>query len=182
MGCPAGEDISGNKNILITGQPGIGKTTLIKKIVRQLADLRPVGFYTEEIRESGVRKGFELISLSGPRELLSHVDIRSPYRVSKYGVDIKRFEDFLDFIPFSERGREIVIIDEIGKMECFSKKFEQLVKKLLDSEKVFISTIALKGSGFIAEVKKRNDVKMFEISPANRDSLSTEISQELSFL
>ena len=167
------------KKILITGQPGIGKTTLIKKLARELEDLRPVGFYTEEIRENGVRRGFELISLSGQRELLSHVDIKGPYRVSKYGVDIKSFEDFLDFIPFFDQGTEIVITDEIGKMECFSNKFKTLVKDLLDSEKIFISTIALKGSGFIAEVKKRNNIKLLEMSLANRNSLSSEILQEL---
>ena len=168
------------KNILITSQPGIGKTTLIKKVAGELADLRPVGFYTEEIRENGIRRGFELISLSGQRELLSHVDIKSPYRVSKYGVDIKRFEAFLDFIPFFDRGTEIVIIDEIGKMECFSNKFKTVVEQLLDSEKIFISTIALKGSGFIAEVKKRNNIKLLEMSLANRNSLLSEMLQELS--
>jgi nucleoside-triphosphatase len=99
------------KNILITGQPGIGKTTLIKKLATELADLRPVGFYTEEIRENGVRRGFELESLSGQRGLLSHIDIKSPYRVSKYGVDIKCFEDFLNSIPFFDRETEIFIID-----------------------------------------------------------------------
>ncbi len=171
-----------NKNILITGPPGIGKTTLIRKIERELMELHPVGFYTEEIRERGVRRGFELISLSGRKELLSHVDIRSPYRVSKYGVDVKGFENFLDFIPFFDQGTEIVIIDEIGKMECFSDKFRTLVKKLLDSEKVFISTISLKGNGFIAEVKKRNDIRLFEMSPANRDSLLSEILQALPVL
>jgi nucleoside-triphosphatase len=169
----------GPLNILITGVPGIGKTTLIKKIGSKLADLRPVGFYTEEIRENGVRRGFELISLSGRRGLLSHVDITSPYRVSKYGVDVRRFEDFLDFIPFFERATEMVIIDEIGKMECFSKKFEQIVRALLDSEKMFISTISLKGSGFIAEVKERNDVRLFELSPVNRGSLLSEILEGL---
>jgi nucleoside-triphosphatase len=169
-------------NILITGPPGIGKTTLIKKVAKELAELHPVGFYTEEIREYGIRTGFELISLSGRRGLLSHVDIRSSYRVSKYGVDVKRFKDFLDFIPFFAPETEIVIIDEIGKMECFSKKFEQLVKNLLDSEKVFISTIALKGGGFIAEVKKRNDISFFELSRDNRDSLLSEILKELSAL
>ncbi len=163
------------KNILITGQPGIGKTTLIKKFAEELADLRPVGFYTEEIRRNGVRRGFELISLSGQRGILSHVDIKSPYRVSKYGVDIKSFEDFLDSIPFFDRETEIVITDEIGKMECFSEKFKTLVKKLLDSEKIFISTIALKGGGFIAEVKERNNIKLLEMSLANRNSLLSEI-------
>jgi len=167
------------KNILITGQPGIGKTTLIKKLATELADLRPVGFYTEEIRENGVRRGFELVSLSGQRGLLSHIDIKSPYRVSKYGVDIKCFEDFLNFIPFFDRETEIVIIDEIGKMECFSKKFKTLVENILDSEKIFISTIALKSGGFIAEVKKRNNIKLLEMSLANRNSLLSEMLQEL---
>jgi nucleoside-triphosphatase len=168
-----------SQNILITGQPGIGKTTFIKKITGELRDLRAVGFYTEEIRESGIRKGFELISLSGQKGLLSHVDMSSPYRVSKYGVDIKRFEDFLDSIPFFERGTDIVIIDEIGKMECFSKKFKQIVNNLLDSEKAFVSTIALRGGGFVGEVKKRNDIKLFEMSPVNRDTILSEILGEL---
>lgn len=170
-----------SKNILITGLPGIGKTTLIKKIKAELKGLRPAGFYTEEIREDGIRKGFELISLSGRKGLLSHVDIRSPYRVSKYGVDVKQFEDFLDSIPFFERGTGIVIIDEIGKMECFSKKFERIVREYLESEKVFISTISLKGGGLIEEVKKRNDIKLFEMSPANRDTILSEILKELVF-
>lgn len=163
------------KNILITGQPGIGKTTLIKKLAEELSELRPVGFYTKEIRNNGVRTGFELISLSGQRGILSHVNIKSLYRVSRYGVDIKSFEDFLDSIPFFDRETKIVITDEIGKMECFSEKFKTLVKKLLDSETIFISTIALKGSGFIAEVKERNDIKLLEILLANRNSLLSEI-------
>jgi len=170
-----------SKNILITGLPGIGKTTLIKKIKAELEGSRPAGFYTEEIREDGIRKGFELIGLSGRKGLLSHVDIRSPYRVSKYGVDVKQFEDFLDSIPFFERGTGIVIIDEIGKMECFSKKFERIVREYLESEKVFISTISLKGGGLIEEVKKRNDIKLFEMSPANRDTILSEILKELVF-
>jgi len=84
------------KNILITGLPGVGKTTLIKKLSEELKHLHPAGFYTEEIREEGQRKGFELISLDGKRGLLSHKDIKSPYRVGQYKVDIEGFENFLD--------------------------------------------------------------------------------------
>ena len=163
------------KNILITGLPGIGKTTLIKKISEELKHLHPVGFYTTEIREEGMRKGFELISLEGKKGILSHIDIKSPYRVGKYEVDIKSFEDFLDQIKFFPPTIGLIIIDEIGKMECYSDKFKKLLKEILDSEKWVIATIARKGSGLIAEVKKRKDIKLFEMTSSNRDSLLSEI-------
>jgi len=163
------------KNLLITGLPGVGKTTLIKKISEALKSLHPVGFYTAEIREEGERKGFELIGLEGRRGLLSHKDIRSPYKVGQYNVDIKGFEDFIDSIFFFNPLTRLMIIDEIGKMECLSDQFKRLLKEILDSEKWVITTIALKGSGLIAEVKERNDVRLFEITKKNRDSLFSEI-------
>ena len=166
------------KNIFITGPPGIGKTTLIKRLFEELKDYRPVGFYTEEIREGGVRKGFSLITLDGERGLLSHVGIKSPYRVGRYGVDVKSFEDFLDPISFADPERKLIVIDEIGKMECFSQKFRNLLKDILDSEKVLIVTVALKGGGFIDEVKKRDDVKLFTMTQGNRDALVSEILKE----
>ena len=170
---------SGKKNLLITGLPGVGKTTLIKKISEELKHLRPVGFYTEEIREKGVRKGFELISLEGRRGLLSHRDIKGPHRVGHYKVDLKGFEDFLDSIPFSHPLIRFIIIDEIGKMECLSDKFKKILKEILDSEKWMIATIALKGRGLIAEIKEREDVKLFEISQSNRETLLSEILEEV---
>jgi len=168
------------KNLLITGLPGVGKTTLIKKLSEALKHLHPVGFYTEEIREGGVRKGFELISLEGKKALLSHKEIRSPYQVGHYKVDIQGFEDFLISISFSNPSTRLIIIDEIGKMECLSDRFKKLLNETLDSEKWVIATIALKGSGLIAEVKKRKDVKLFEITRKNRDSLLKEISDFVS--
>ena len=163
------------KNLLITGLPGVGKTTLIKKLSEELRYLHPAGFYTAEIREEGLRKGFELVSLEGRRGVLSHIDIKSPYRVSRYKVDIRGFEDFLDGISFFDDSTGLVIIDEIGKMECLSDQFKKLIKELLDSEKWVIATIALKGSGLIEEIKKRQDVKLFEITKGNRDFLLREI-------
>ena len=170
------------KNILITGLPGVGKTTLIKKLTENLKDLNPVGFYTEEIREKGIRKGFELMSLDGRKGLLSHIDIKSSYRVGKYGVNIKGFEDFLDSIPFLDHKVRVIIIDEFGKMECLSDKFKNLLKEILDSEKVVVATIARKSNGFIAEIKKRDDIKLFEITPSNRKSLLFEILKNIKTL
>ena len=168
-----------NKNILITGLPGVGKTTLVKKLVEELKQFYPVGFYTEEIREQGTRKGFELISLDGRRGLLSHTDIQSPHRVGKYKVDVKGFETLLGSLPFLNPSTRLIVIDEIGKMECYSDQFKNLLKEIFDSEKWVIATIALKGSGMIEESKKRKDVKLFEITQRNRNSLLPDILNEV---
>lgn len=163
------------KNILITGPPAIGKTTLIKKLFDSLSHLNPAGFYTQEIREKGVRKGFELISFHDKKRVLSHVKIKSSFRVGKYGVDVPGFENFLDSISFFNPENCIVIIDEIGRMECFSNKFTVLLAKILDSEKQLIAAAALKGTGMIEDIKKRNDVVLFEMTHSNRDNLLSEI-------
>ena len=167
------------KNILVTGLPGVGKTTLTKKLSEALKSLQPAGFYTEEIREGGERKGFEMVSLEGRRGVLSHREIQSPFRVGRYGVNIKSFEDFLSSIPFLDPLTHLIIIDEIGKMECFSNQFKKLLEEILDSEKWVIATIALKGTGLITEVKEREDVKLFEITMQNRESFFDEILTEM---
>ncbi|MGO9612844.1 MAG: NTPase [Dissulfurispiraceae bacterium] len=167
------------KNILITGLPGSGKTTLIRRLSAGLMNNNPAGFYTGEIREKGVREGFELISLEGGKALLASVHIESPFRVGKYGVDIRGFEEFLKCIPFPGDKTGLVIIDEIGKMECLSDSFRRLMRKLLDADTPLIATIALKGGGITEEIKERNDVEIFEITHQNRDSISSEILRKV---
>ena len=104
-------------NILISGAPGCGKTTLFKRLAKGLEHFQPVGFYTQEIREDGVRKGFGLTSLDGQNGLLAHVDLSSDFRVGRYGVDVAGFEEFVSRIPFPDKASKLVMIDEIGKME-----------------------------------------------------------------
>ena len=82
--------------ILITGLPGVGKTTLVKSIVSDLDSTTVTGFYTEEIRNRGVRQGFELRAVNGDRKILSHVNISSPWRVGKYKIDVTGFDIFLE--------------------------------------------------------------------------------------
>jgi nucleoside-triphosphatase len=167
------------KNLLVTGLPGVGKTILIKKLAEALKSLHPAGFYTEEIREGGERKGFDLVSLEGKRGLLSHRGIRSPHRVGQYKVDVRGFEDFLDSISFFNPVARLIIIDEIGKMECLCDQFIKLLEKILDSDKCVIATIALKGTGLIEKIKKRQDIRLFEITQKNRDALFSEILKEV---
>jgi nucleoside-triphosphatase len=148
------------KNLFITGLPGVGKTILIKGIFNEIRSLDPIGFYTEEIREKGIRKGFSLVSITGEKSILAAENIASRVRVGKYGFDLVNFENFIGNIPFRDTTKSLIIIDEIGKMECFSKMFTDLVIKLLSSNKLVVATVALKGTGLVAHVKSRDGIEL----------------------
>jgi nucleoside-triphosphatase len=150
--------------VLITGPPGAGKTTLLKRLLEVLAarGLSVAGFYTQELRQGGQRMGFELVDVrSGRRALLAHVDVSSPYRVSRYGVDLRGFENFLQGLQLEEA--EVVLIDEVGKMECLSPRFQHLVRELLREGRPLIATVAQKGGGLIQEVKAHPRVRLITL-------------------
>ena len=169
-------------NLLITGLPGCGKTTLFKKLAGELRNLRPVGFFTEEIRDGGVRKGFGLRSLDGREGVLAHVNFSSRSRVGKYGVDIAGFENFLREISLDEPEAGLVMVDEIGKMECLSRRFQHMIREILGSERLLIATIAQHGGGLIEEIKRRKDVRIYTLTPQNREVLLKTILAEVQLL
>jgi len=164
------------KNFLITGPPRSGKTTLIRRLSQRLADVRVGGFLTEEIRERGVRQGFSLESFQGKKSVLAHVSFPRAISVGKYGVDVAALNSFLSELE-SQSAFSLWIIDEIGRMECYSRKFIDLVKKLLDSPAIVVATVAFRGRGFIAEVKQRPDVKLFYLTSENREALVLELEK-----
>ena len=166
-------------HILITGLPGVGKTTVIRALAKRLEDQRPAGFFTEEIRdERGMREGFRLVTLSGRQLVLSHVSHPGP-RVSRYGVDVAGFERLLEELGLPQSPAPLVIIDEIGKMECFSRRFIDMVTLLLDGPKILVATVAMKGEAFIQQVKRRPDCRLVTVTRENRDRLPDEIAREV---
>lgn len=151
-------------NILITGRPGCGKTSLIKEILPNLNNV--FGFYTEEVKEEERRVGFLLKTIRGQKVApLAHINIKSQRRVSRYGVDVETFEKIV--IPEIKEGiREkdaIILIDEIGKMELFSKKFKEVVLASLSCARV-LGTISLKGDSFIEAIKQKSDTIIYRLS------------------
>jgi len=167
-------------HILITGLPGVGKTTLIRELAKRLAEYRPAGFYTEEIRdERGIREGFRLVTLCVHQLILSRVRHPGPYRVGRYGVDVEGFECLLEEWNLRDSPAPLIIIDESGKMECFSMRFIDNVMLLLGGPRTLVATIALKGEGFIKQVKGRPDYRLVTITRENRDRLLNELASEL---
>jgi nucleoside-triphosphatase len=162
--------------LLLTGPPGVGKTTVLRRAAGELADLAIRGFTTDEIREAGERRGFRIVAFGGRTGVLAHVDVRSPHRVSRYGVDLAALEGILEE-EFPPGRAEIVFLDEIGRMECLSSRFVETVESLLGSARVFVATVALRGGGFIEEVKRRPDVLLWTVSRANRTEMPARVAE-----
>lgn len=165
---------SNTPRILLTGLPGCGKTTAVMRIVAALSDRKLAGFYTEEIRDRRTRKGFKWKRLDGPEGILSHTGFKGP-KVGKYGVDVPGFESRVVPILDPQGSADLFVIDEIGKMECLSAKFTDAVRRLLDSEKPLLATIAKKGGGFISQAKAHPAVSLYALTESNRTELADDI-------
>ncbi|MDD1678194.1 MAG: AAA family ATPase [Methanomicrobiales archaeon] len=167
------------KNLLLTGPPGSGKTTVIRAIIEKARDLSPTGFYTAEIRKGGVRQGFELVSLEGERSILSDIHANKGPYVGRYRVHIEAFEAFLSTLTFDASMHHLFVVDEIGKMECLSPRFRSLVSALLDGPVPFLATISLHGTVHIEAVKHRSDVEVFLLSQENREGSADLLLQKI---
>ena len=141
-----------------------------------------LGFYTEEIREGRDRAGFALVSLDGKRGGLSHVRFPGPHRIGRYGVDIPSFEAFLDGLGAADPGLRLVVIDEIGKMECLSGRFRSFLLERLDAPVPLLATIALRGTPPIEKVKLRSDVKIITMGNGDREEKFRGVLDEVRLL
>jgi nucleoside-triphosphatase len=160
---------------LLTGRPGTGKTSLIKQAIAGMRG-KAGGFYTEEIRSRGVREGFRLVTLDGQGAILAHVGIHSPYRVSKYGVDV----DSLDRVGVSALNQaakecNLIVVDEIGKMELFSANFREAIWQIINSGKRVLGTIMFQANPWVDAIKRQPQVNLVEVTRANHQRVLEEI-------
>ena len=164
-----------NRKILLTGKPRSGKTTLLKKIIERFDQKQ--GFLTEEVRESGERTVFQIITAGGESALLASVKESSLIRVSKYSVIIENLDRVLPSLT-SYLPNDTLYIDEIGEMELYSESFKNLVENYLDSGNPFIGTISsIYSDDFTKRILARRDISVLEITQGNRESVYQQILQ-----
>lgn len=167
--------------ILLTGRPGVGKTTVIRGVLARW-EAGAGGFYTEEIREQGRRTGFRLVTLDGAESTLASVNISSPYRVGKYGIDLDDLEKVgVEALYRAMRQPEmsLLVVDEVGRMELFSPAFREAVERALDSPKLVLGSVMARSHPWVDAIKARPDVSLVEVTRLNRSTLPEQILRGL---
>ncbi len=175
------------RHLLITGRPGCGKTTIVRGIIARLQDLGvcPRGFWTEEIRERGVRTGFRIETVAGETGVLARVGLSSSHRVGRYGVDVEGFESVGAAeveAALAEAGRGepvILVIDEIGKMELFSERFRRATARAFSEVPHVVATVMQRAHPFADALKARRDVRLVTVTAQNRAGLPEEALRQL---
>lgn len=165
------------KTLLLTGHPGSGKTTIIRKVIDVLGE-RAGGFYTEEISGPGGRKGFRLVTLAGDEVVLAHKDLRGPKvpRVGRYGVNVSALEE-VGVAALCQAGREkdIIVVDEIGKMELLSNDFQVAVMEAILGPRIVLGTILSKPNPQADLYKTLAPVTLWEVQRRDRDELPERV-------
>jgi nucleoside-triphosphatase len=166
------------KTLLLTGRPGVGKTTVIKKVIAALGD-QAGGFYTEEIRDAdGRRAGFRLVALDGVEAVMAHVDLRGEGRprVGRYGVDTTAIKQVgVEALRRAMEAHRVVIVDEIGKMELLCESFKEAVHAAIEGRTAVLATAMMGPHAWVDELKSRPSVETWQVRIGNRDRMAERV-------
>jgi nucleoside-triphosphatase len=164
--------------ILLSGEPRVGKTTALKKIIQMVGECNCIGFYTEEVRDEFDRVGFDCVSIDGKRQRIADVNFHSVVRMGRYGIDIKAFEDFA-LRSISNSTSKIIIIDEIGPIQFLSSKFKQQINNILTGQNLIIGTIFNNKHPDIDKIKKIPEIKVYTMTSENRNTILESVFHEI---
>lgn len=167
------------QTLLLTGRPGIGKTTVVKAVVGALGP-RAGGFYTEEIRGPGGRKGFRLVTLDGEEAVMAHVTFRGPHypRVGRYGVDVDAIARVgVEAMRRAMREGRIVVVDEIGRMELFCGPFKETVLQAISGPYTVLATVMAHPHPWADALKALPAVTLWEVTLENRDGMPRRVRE-----
>ncbi|MFK7691651.1 nucleoside-triphosphatase [Paenibacillus sp. HJGM_3] len=166
---------------LLTGKPRVGKSTAIKRIIQQIGPEYFGGFYTEEIRNSTNRTGFNCITLNGETVCVASVDSESSLRVGRYGVDVDAFENIaLKAVNLSLNTKKITVIDEIGFMQMLSAPFVTMIQEVIPSSKqIILGTICVDSHPSIDKIKKLSGIRLYGLSEENREFIPEQVTNDI---
>jgi nucleoside-triphosphatase len=165
---------------LITGVPGTGKTSLIKQALSSFQGIKPGGFLTEEIRLQGTREGFRIVTIDGKTALLASTNIYSKYHISKYGVDLNSLDGLgISALKWAAKNCDLVVVDEIGKMELISEKFKAVVLEIVESGKSVLGTIMLKSDPWADMIKQKSQVNLLTLTRHNQGEVLKKVLEWL---
>jgi nucleoside-triphosphatase len=160
---------------LITGGPGVGKPTRVRQAVAAVAG-RAGGFYPGEIRRGGVRQGFRLVTLNGTEATLAHISIPGPPRVSKYGVNLAALEGVgVAAVDRAVAVGDLVVIDEIGRMELFSAAFREAVSRAVEGGHRVLGTVMQAPHPFADAIKAHPRVRLLPLGRATYPQVYQEV-------
>lgn len=164
------------RKVLLTGRPGCGKTTLVRRVAKELAQSAG-GFYTEELRNGRERVGFKIVTLDSKQGVFAHVNFKTQQLLGKYGLDLSPLETIgVEAVREALRARQLTVIDEIGPMEIRSAIFREAVNEALNSRAPLLGTITARPFPFTDAIKKRRDVTLIEVRGDNREQLVSKLS------
>eukprot|EP00116_Pleurobrachia_bachei_P011656 sb/3471918/ len=167
-------------HVFLTGKPGVGKTTLVKHLLEIIPAGSVSGFFTEEVRGEGGRIGFDVVSVTDPssRSKLARVGAPGRHKVGKYTVCKDGFE--IHALPLLSTPSQVVVIDEVGKMELFSDSFKRKVGDVLDKPGTLVlATVPVQPIPFVNQLKAREDVVLFTITKENRDEMKGVVGDKI---
>lgn len=171
-------------NLLVTGPPRSGKTTVLQRARDRLEDAgyRAGGLYSPELRSDGERVGFEIVDVTtGDARVLAHVDREDGPRVGAYRVNVAGVDAICSSaFPRALEDADFLVVDEIAPMEVYSDEFVRGVRRALDAERPLVAAVHDRSkSGFIGEVKERDDVDLLEVTEDTRDELPATLVEQV---